>query len=86
MRVNAVAPGFIDTPLTSFATAEPALAGPIEAGTPLARIGTADEVADVVVFLSSPLARYVTGATVVVDGGSMLTNAQVDPFLSALLG
>ena len=85
VRVNAVAPGFIDTPLTGFATADPAQAGPIAAGTPLGRIGTADEVADVIVFLCSPLARYVTGETVVVDGGSMLTNAQVDPFLSQFL-
>ena len=86
VRVNVVAPGFIDTPLTAFAVAEPTFAGPIAAGTPLGRIGTAEEVADVILFLASPLARYVTGATVVVDGGSMLTNSQVDPFLSQLLG
>ena len=55
------------------------------AGTPLQRIGTADEVADVIVFLCSPLARYVTGETVVVDGGSVLGNPQVDTFLSSLL-
>ena len=85
VRVNAVAPGFIDTPLTNFAVADPAYAGPIEAGTPLQRIGTADEVADVIVFLCSPLARYVTGETVVVDGGSVLGNPQVDAFLSSLL-
>ena len=85
VRVNAVAPGFIDTPLTNFAVAEPAFAEPIVAGTPLQRIGTADEVADVIVFLCSPLARYVTGETVVVDGGSVLANPQVDGFLSSLL-
>ena len=85
VRVNAVAPGFIDTPLTGFAVADPAYAGPIVAGTPLQRIGTADEVADVIVFLCSPLARYVTGETVVVDGGSVLGNPQVDAFLSSLL-
>ena len=49
------------------------------------RIGTADEVADVIVFLCSPLARYVTGETVVVDGGSVLGNPQVDEFLGGLL-
>lgn len=85
VRVNAVAPGFIDTPLTSFAVEDPAHADPITAGTPLGRIGTADEVADVIVFLASPLARYVTGETVVVDGGSVLGNPQVDAFLSSLL-
>ncbi len=85
VRVNAVAPGFIDTPLTAFAVQDPGYAGPIAAGTPLGRIGTADEVADVIVFLASPLARYVTGETVVVDGGSVLGNPQVDAFLSSLL-
>jgi NAD(P)-dependent dehydrogenase (short-subunit alcohol dehydrogenase family) len=85
VRVNAVAPGFIDTPLTNFAVADPTFADPIVAGTPLQRIGTADEVADVIVFLCSPLARYVTGETVVVDGGSVLGNPQVDGFLSSLL-
>jgi len=85
VRVNAVAPGFIDTPLTAFAVDEPTSADPIAAGTPLRRIGTADEVADVIVFLCSPLARYVTGETVVVDGGSVLGNPQVDEFLGGLL-
>jgi NAD(P)-dependent dehydrogenase (short-subunit alcohol dehydrogenase family) len=85
VRVNAVAPGFIDTPLTSFAVEDEARAGPIVAGTPLRRIGTAEEVADVIVFLCSPLARYVTGEVVVVDGGSVLTNPQVDAFLGGLL-
>jgi len=85
VRVNAVAPGFIDTPLTGFAVADPTYAGPIAAGTPLGRIGSADEVADVIVFLASPLARYVTGETVVVDGGSVLGNPQVDAFLRSLL-
>jgi len=85
VRVNAVAPGFIATPLTAFAVDDPAYAGPIAAGTPLGRIGTADEVADVIVFLASSLARYVTGETVVVDGGSVLGNPQVDAFLSSLL-
>jgi NAD(P)-dependent dehydrogenase (short-subunit alcohol dehydrogenase family) len=85
VRVNAVAPGFVDTPLTHFAVADPAYADPIVAGTPLQRIGTADEVADVIVFLCSRLARYVTGETVVVDGGSVLGNPQVDIFLRSLL-
>ncbi len=85
VRVNAVAPGFIDTPLTRFAVTDPAHADPIVAGTPLGRIGGADEVADVIVFLASPMARYVTGETVVVDGGSVLGNPQVDGLLTGLL-
>jgi NAD(P)-dependent dehydrogenase (short-subunit alcohol dehydrogenase family) len=46
--------------------------------TPLARIGTPEDVADVVVFLCSPLARFVTGQNVVVDGGMTLHGAGVD--------
>jgi NAD(P)-dependent dehydrogenase (short-subunit alcohol dehydrogenase family) len=86
VRVNCVSPGFIRTPLTEFAFADPELVGPLEAATPLRRAGTAEEVADVVVFLCSHLARYVTGQNLLVDGGSILPNAQVDPLLRRLLG
>jgi NAD(P)-dependent dehydrogenase (short-subunit alcohol dehydrogenase family) len=86
IRVNGVAPGFVDTPLTAPVLDDEAMRGAVEAGTPLGRVGTAEEVADVVVFLCSPLARYVTGHTVVVDGGSVLPNPQVDPVLGVLLG
>ncbi len=86
IRVNAVLPGFIRTGLNDFICDDPELAGPIEAGTPLGRIGHPDEVADVVVFLCSDLARYVTGHSVVIDGGSLLVNAQVDPLLRGFLG
>jgi 3-oxoacyl-[acyl-carrier protein] reductase len=41
-------------------------------GIPFGRMGTPDEVADVVLFLASPLARWITGQTVVVDGGQLL--------------
>jgi NAD(P)-dependent dehydrogenase (short-subunit alcohol dehydrogenase family) len=85
IRVNAVSPGFIDTPLTVWPAQDEALRAEIEANTPLRRVGTAEEVADVVVFLCSDLARYVTGQNVVVDGGSMLPSAQADPFLRLLV-
>jgi NAD(P)-dependent dehydrogenase (short-subunit alcohol dehydrogenase family) len=85
IRVNGVAPGFITTSLTEGVLGDAHLRGAVEAGTPLARIGTADEVADVVVFLCSPMARYVTGQTIVVDGGSVLPNPQADPVLTAVL-
>lgn len=85
VRVNAVAPGFIHTGLTEFAATDDRLRSDLESRTPLGRIGTADDVADVVVFLCSPLARYITGQTLVVDGGSLLINAQVDPMLSSFL-
>ncbi|MGI9603996.1 MAG: SDR family NAD(P)-dependent oxidoreductase [Acidimicrobiales bacterium] len=86
IRVNAVLPGFVRTGLNQFICDNPDLAGPIEANTPLGRIGQPDEVADVVVFLCSHLARYVTGHSVVIDGGSLLVNAQVDPMLRGFLG
>jgi NAD(P)-dependent dehydrogenase (short-subunit alcohol dehydrogenase family) len=86
IRVNCVAPGFIRTSLTEFAFEKPAWIQPLEQRTPLRRAGTADDVAKVVVFLCSDLAGYVTGQTVVVDGGSILPNAQIDHLLLDLLG
>jgi len=86
IRVNCVSPGFIRSPLTEFAFSVPTYIEAIEAGTPLGRTGTAEEVADVVVFLASTMARFVTGVNLVVDGGSMLPSAQMDPMLRDLLG
>lgn len=86
IRVNCVSPGFIRTALTEFAFANPAWVGPLEAATPLGRAGTADDVAKVVVFLCSDLAGYVTGQNLLVDGGSILPNAQIDHLLEELLG
>ncbi|HEY5155602.1 MAG TPA: SDR family NAD(P)-dependent oxidoreductase [Acidimicrobiales bacterium] len=86
IRVNAVSPGFIRTPLTEFAWSMPDHVAAIEAGTPLGRVGTADDIASVVVFLTSDLAAYVTGHNLVVDGGAMLPSAQMDPLLRDLLG
>jgi NAD(P)-dependent dehydrogenase (short-subunit alcohol dehydrogenase family) len=86
VRVNCVSPGFIRTPLTEFAFSVPAYVEALDAVTPLGRAGTPEDVADVVVFLASGLARYVTGQNVVVDGGSMLPSAQVDHILGDLLG
>jgi len=86
VRVNCVSPGFIDTPLTAMVVGDDSLRSIIEAGTPLGRVGTAAEVAAVVVFLCSEQAAYMTGQNLVIDGGSMLPSGQVDPFLRRFLG
>ncbi len=69
VRVNAVAPTYIDTPLTAFArTNKPMFDAWIE-GTPMARIGEPDEIAAVVLFLASDAASLMTGSIVRADGG-----------------
>jgi NAD(P)-dependent dehydrogenase (short-subunit alcohol dehydrogenase family) len=85
VRVNCVSPGLIETPLTAMAIADDALRADVEAGTPLGRVGRADEVAGVVVFLCSELAAYVTGENILVDGGSTLPSGQADGMLHAML-
>jgi NAD(P)-dependent dehydrogenase (short-subunit alcohol dehydrogenase family) len=69
IRVNAVAPGVIDTDLWASNKAIPGVVEGIEAQTPLRRWGTAEDVADVIVFLASDAARFVTAQTISVDGG-----------------
>ena len=70
IRVNAVCPGFIHSPMTERVFQEqPELREPMIAGHPLGRIGTADEVASAVIWLSSESASFVTGHTLTVDGG-----------------
>lgn len=86
VRVNAVAPGMIATPLTSVVVDNPEWRSGAESGTPLGRLGTADEVAEVIAFLSSDAAAYVTGQTIVVDGGSVLPSLQSDALLRAISG
>jgi NAD(P)-dependent dehydrogenase (short-subunit alcohol dehydrogenase family) len=84
VRVNAVAPGMIHTPLTDIVVQNDAWRTAAEAGTPAGRVGTADEVAEVIAFLSSDAAAYVTGQTIVVDGGSVLPSLQSDSLLRAI--
>jgi 3-oxoacyl-[acyl-carrier protein] reductase len=69
IRVNAIAPGVIDTPIQQKKPA--AVLQATREKIPMGRLGTADEVAKVALFLLSDLASYVTGETVVADGGLM---------------
>jgi NAD(P)-dependent dehydrogenase (short-subunit alcohol dehydrogenase family) len=73
LRVNAVAPGLIDTPMTRALFAD---AGSMEARVrekvPLGRAGTPEDIAEAVIFLASAEAAYITGETLVVDGGWLL--------------
>jgi NAD(P)-dependent dehydrogenase (short-subunit alcohol dehydrogenase family) len=83
IRVNCVAPGLVRTPLTEPITSVEPWRSAAEAGTPLGRIGEPGEVADVVVFLASAAASYITGQTIVVDGGAILPSLQSDELLRA---
>ncbi|MBL8362851.1 MAG: SDR family oxidoreductase [Rubrivivax sp.] len=72
IRVNAVAPGWIATPLTQALQDDPTRSGPILARTPLGRWGTPEDVAGPVLFLASAAARFVTGVVLPVDGGYLV--------------
>jgi len=72
IRVNAIAPGVIRTRLAEALWKEPATGKAAAEGAALLRLGEPDDVAGVVLFLASDLAKYMTGETVVVDGGQML--------------
>jgi NAD(P)-dependent dehydrogenase (short-subunit alcohol dehydrogenase family) len=69
LRVNAVGPGFISTPLISGLEADPEANQMLIGLHPLGRLGTADEVAEAVVWLSSDAAAFITGAYLPIDGG-----------------
>lgn len=72
IRVNGVAPGLVDTKLTKVTTANPERLQGALAGIPLGRLGTPQDMAGAVMFLASPLAAYIVGQTIPVDGGLLL--------------
>ena len=76
IRVNALCPGLIATPLTAGAKAMPGLEAAWHDTIPMGRAGTPEEMADVIAFLASDAASYVTGAIVVADGGQTAWTGQ----------
>ena len=69
VRVNAVAPTYISTPLNAFVKSKPEMYDAWIGGTPMGRMGEVDEVASAVLFLASDAASLLTGSIVLVDGG-----------------
>ncbi|MCY4588999.1 MAG: SDR family NAD(P)-dependent oxidoreductase [Alphaproteobacteria bacterium] len=74
IRVNAVGPGSIDTAMLASVNADPAALEMVMSRTPLKRLGTPEEIGEVVAFLASEKASYITGETIYVDGGRLGLN------------
>lgn len=74
IRVNAVGPGSIDTEMMAGVNSDPAAMSRVLSRTPLGRVGDAREIGDVVAFLASDKASYITGETIYVDGGRLGMN------------
>jgi NAD(P)-dependent dehydrogenase (short-subunit alcohol dehydrogenase family) len=72
ITVNTVAPGVIDTDMGAWMDASPDIRPTIAATTALGRIGQASDVADIVSFLASADARWITGVTIEASGGAWL--------------
>jgi NAD(P)-dependent dehydrogenase (short-subunit alcohol dehydrogenase family) len=72
IRVNALAPGWIETAMTELPRANPARNAELLARMPLGRWGTPADIAPAALFLCSPLAAYITGAVLPVDGGYLV--------------
>jgi NAD(P)-dependent dehydrogenase (short-subunit alcohol dehydrogenase family) len=72
IRVNCVAPGIVKTDFARALWQNPKIAKATEMATPLRRLGEPDDVAGAVVFFCSPAGRYITGQTLVIDGGAMV--------------
>lgn len=73
IRVNAIAPGLVDTRLAAAIVGSDEVRGMVMSRTPLARVGRPEEIAAGALFLASDAASYVTGHTLVMDGGMTIT-------------
>jgi NAD(P)-dependent dehydrogenase (short-subunit alcohol dehydrogenase family) len=72
IRINAISPGIIRTPLAAPVVDDPVAAADFLGKVPLARFGEPEEVASLVLFLASEEASYITGENIVIDGGGTL--------------
>ncbi len=72
IRVNGIAPGLVATKMTKITTDHPKRLAAMLSNIPLQRLGTTDEMASVALFLASPMAAYIVGQTIPVDGGLVL--------------
>ena len=85
IRVNAIAPGVIETPMTASTREDPAKLASFMQRIPLGRVGQPDDLVGPVVFLASSMARYVTGVSLPVDGGFLAVWRQARPRRAAIL-
>ena len=73
INVNAIAPGFTETPMTKTFLSEPKTRTQFLSRIPLGRFSKAEDIATAVLFLASAASAYITGHTLVVDGGSLIS-------------
>jgi 3-oxoacyl-[acyl-carrier protein] reductase len=72
IRVNCVAPGWVDTDMSAGALSDPAIRGKVFGGIPLGRVGTPEEIAGPILFLCTKYAGFITGEIFNVNGGAVL--------------
>ncbi len=84
IRVNAVCPGLIETPLTGVLLDNPEITQAFRDNIPMQRPGQPEEIANVILFLASDLASYITGQAIIADGGITAWNGQ--PRYTKILG